>query len=317
MNTLFLSLTIVIILSLFFINYKDKNKAKDTDKNNTHSECYIDKIKYPLTFVIFFTILFMVSKNYLLSLSVSLILVLWQTIYNYLTIKKNNLEIIFSLVIMNIVINNKNWILSHINNTILRVVSIIVLLYICISLLEYLVHRQVMHCDLEKTRKIKNKLIRKHILDSCESHIEHHLDVEADMNISHVSSQKSLYFEWTTTIPLIISTIISFVVAMLICQTNPLNHKMMIVILSIIITIIWQYLWNKVHPEMHNLENTLSIKEGPIEHKLSSKKLSNALLKNHSLHHLQKGSRKGNFNIILLGADEWFGRNNKLVKQSS
>ena len=30
-------------------------------------------------------------------------------------------------------------------------------------------------------------------------------------------------------------------------------------------------------------------------------------------HHLQKGDKKGNYNVILLGADEWFGLNNKIV----
>jgi len=82
-------------------------------------------------------------------------------------------------------------------------------------------------------------------------------------------------------------------------------------ILCIIVTFIWEYLWNKVHVKMHNYEINYSIKEGPYDENLFNLDIfKNILLQNH---HLQKGEKKGNYNVIVLGADEWFGYNNKKI----
>ena len=35
------------------------------------------------------------------------------------------------------------------------------------------------------------------------------------------------------------------------------------------------------------------------------------------MHHIQKGKKKGNFNIIFLGADEWFNDNRKSVNNEN
>jgi hypothetical protein len=54
--------------------------------------------------------------------------------------------------------------------------------------------------------------------------------------------------------------------------------------------------------------------KGPYDENLFDLSWFTALLyKNHSNHHLQKGAKKGNYNIIFLGADEWFGYNVKNV----
>ena len=78
--------------------------------------------------------------------------------------------------------------------------------------------------------------------------------------------------------------------------------------ISIIIAILYFALWNTIHPEMHLIEDEIPwIKGIP-----SQKKYFNFdnfiykwLLKNHTLHHLQKNN-KGNFNIILPGFDYIF-----------
>jgi len=63
---------------------------------------------------------------------------------------------------------------------------------------------------------------------------------------------------------------------------------------------------------MHNLENKYSIKKGPYDEGLFDlNPVTRALFTNHANHHIQKGEKKGNFNVIIMGADEWFNSNNK------
>lgn len=84
--------------------------------------------------------------------------------------------------------------------------------------------------------------------------------------------------------------------------------------MGMIITFLYDYLWNKIHARMHNYNINYSILKGPYDEDMfdldPSKK---QLYMNHVYHHLQKGEKKGNYNIILLGADEWFGYNNKII----
>jgi hypothetical protein len=61
---------------------------------------------------------------------------------------------------------------------------------------------------------------------------------------------------------------------------------------------------------MHEYEIEYSIKEGPYDENLFTiDPVKDLLLENHQKHHLQKGDEKGNYNVIILGADEWFGYN--------
>ena len=60
---------------------------------------------------------------------------------------------------------------------------------------------------------------------------------------------------------------------------------------------------------MHQTDYTINIKDGPIEHKTNFNLLTRCLIGNHTNHHLQKGPSKGNYNVIFLGADEWFNNN--------
>ena len=74
-------------------------------------------------------------------------------------------------------------------------------------------------------------------------------------------------------------------------------------------------MWNKIHPKFHDYEvQKLSIKYGPHDNGLFDTSFFQKLLyRNHEAHHIQKGEKKGNYNIILLGADEWMNRNVKTI----
>ena len=152
---------------------------------------------------------------------------------------------------------------------------------------------------------------------TCDTHIEHHIDVEKDMHIDIPSDlEGGLYMSWYISPYLIPKTIIIMILSRYISNIKISNS--MIIIWSIIFCIVWQYIWNKVHVDMHNLENNYSIKKGPYDEGLFNLNyVTRLLFRNHANHHIQKGNRKGNFNVILLGADEWFNSNNKDIDNSN
>ena len=70
---------------------------------------------------------------------------------------------------------------------------------------------------------------------------------------------------------------------------------------------------------MHNYDSSnYSLKDGPHDNNMFSMSwISYLLYNNHKMHHIQKGKKKGNFNIIFLGADEWFNDNRKSVNNEN
>jgi hypothetical protein len=86
-------------------------------------------------------------------------------------------------------------------------------------------------------------------------------------------------------------------------------NKYKLLLIAVILTIIWCYLWNKLHPLMHKYSGQYSLNEGPYENSLNFNLVNKLFYRNHEYHHLQKGNKKGNYNVIVMGADEWFGTN--------
>jgi hypothetical protein len=150
---------------------------------------------------------------------------------------------------------------------------------------------------------------------TCEKHIQHHLEVEPDMSLNDNKYKESLFMGWNIFIHLFFAFLLCVLLAKLISNHN-ISYKN-IFIFCIIITFIWEYLWNKVHVKMHDYDIRYSIKEGPYdENLLNLDIIKDILIQNHRNHHLQKGDKKGNYNVIILGADEWFGYNNKKIDNS-
>jgi hypothetical protein len=172
-----------------------------------------------------------------------------------------------------------------------------------------------MHCnkDSEIVKNIKNiPFLGDEFWKTCDTHINHHLDVEKDMHIDKPSSEEGLYMGWDVSYYYVPLLVISMVISRYITKYNISN--IMILFLSLFISFIWQYIWNKVHIDMHNLENKYSIMKGPYDEGLFDLNIiTKILFTNHQYHHLQKGEKKGNYNIIMIGADEWFNSNNKII----
>jgi hypothetical protein len=172
-----------------------------------------------------------------------------------------------------------------------------------------------MHCDHNSfLSKIINYIpfINTQYYWTCTKHIQHHFEVEPDMSLNENKYKESLFMGWDIFIYLFSALFVCGLLSKILSKSD-ITYTFLF-IFCIILTFIWQYLWNKVHIRMHNDDIEYSIKEGPYDENLFNLDIfKDILLQNHKYHHLQKGEKKGNFNIILLGADEWFGYNNKKI----
>lgn len=259
-----------------------------------------------VSFLLFYFILF--NRNYNLSLFSSLSIFLILTIYNY-----NYYYLILLVILYFILLLVKFNIKKYIN-----LINFILLFYIFFSIVEFLIHKNVMHCD-------KNSFISKIIeyipffnlqyFLTCEKHIQHHLEVEPDMTLNNIKYKESLFMGWNIFIYIFFAFLICGLLSKVISNYD-ISYKYLFIFCGII-TFLWEYLWNKVHVKMHDNSIDYSIKEGPYDENLFDLYIiKNMLLKNHQNHHLQKGDEKGNYNVIILGADEWFGYNNKSFDNS-
>lgn len=194
-----------------------------------------------------------------------------------------------------------------------KISNFIMIMYIISSIIERVGHKYVMHCDVNgKFNKLSKKyfITRKLFSDICESHNYHHREVKPNMKLDlnlHKHKFHGLFMTWDIAA---IVFLITFTVSLFINKT--LNFHMntkYIVIWVIVASILWCYFWNKTHPKMHESDIEFNINDGPIEHVSDMDTLTKCLIDNHRNHHLQKGKKKGNYNVIFLGADEWFNNN--------
>ena len=189
------------------------------------------------------------------------------------------------------------------------------LIYALISICEFLLHKFVMHCDENSLlSKIINTIpiLNRRYNITCSSHKTHHLEVAPDMTLSENKSKESLFMGWKTYPFLFIFMSISCVLSKWISGYS-ISYTALFMV-NLILPFIWSYIWNKVHFKMHDYEVEYSIKEGPYDENIfTMDPIKKVLVGNHTKHHLQKGEKKGNYNVIVLGADEWFGYNVKEI----
>lgn len=80
-------------------------------------------------------------------------------------------------------------------------------------------------------------------------------------------------------------------------------------ILSLIFSAIYVYAWNYYHPRLHHC----SFGKNTADEKEQLNAYEKWIRRNHTLHHLQKGSKKGNSNILVPLADHLLGKYNVCV----
>ena len=197
----------------------------------------------------------------------------------------------------------------------LHKINFILISYIFISCLEHLNHKYVMHCKEDNiiTKIAENiPFIKNEFKQSCRSHTQHHLDTEPDMTLNQNTFYESMFMGWGVFLQIFTQFFIGFTLSNYITSAKVKIYILLIA--SIISVFIWSYIWNKVHTEMHKYEHNYSIAEGPYDNGIFDLTwLTKLLYHNHVNHHLQKGEKKGNFNVIVLVADYWFNNHNKVV----
>jgi hypothetical protein len=163
-----------------------------------------------------------------------------------------------------------------------KVIIFILILYLQLTIGEVLIHKYIMHNN-------PNTIARKFYGNS---HVIHHSEVYEDMKMKPDFLEEGMYFSILTT------TEIFLIILFTICIDNKLlgmGLKLQhLAIISLVISIFYYIVWNIIHIEFHRIKG---------DKLYYNNRIFNYFLKNHSYHHLQKGIKKGNYNIIFIGGD--------------
>lgn len=262
---------------------------------------------YALLFFLIFGLVYYSTKNYGFSLFISLIVVFFRTIYRYIcdcTDTTNNF-ILFTVYLCFVYYI----ITSKVSEKDMSLPNFILFNYAFISINEYFIHRYITHSK-EGDWITRLPFFGDFVTYMSASHVQHHKEVNPDMTMDNVSDESSLYFDWSVYFRF--SVMLFFLILLSRYISNYDISIKYIVLITLTLTFIHVYLWNKIHKSMHDVDINFSIYDGPYDNNLFDLTfVKNLLYENHRIHHLKKGDTKGNYNIIFLGADEWFGSNNK------
>jgi hypothetical protein len=156
------------------------------------------------------------------------------------------------------------------------------------------------------------------------THHEHTMDSmdlnKSDKYNSNKDKYLGLYFIWQyTVIVFIVGLIEAFILYYILYTYTFIKVHWLVVIIWVLFFCIFQSsFWNTVHPDIHNISSEIRWNEG-IPAWNGWKVLFSAIYinnnetlymwfkKNHTLHHLRKKERKGNYNVTLPGADYFMG----------
>ena len=185
-------------------------------------------------------------------------------------------------------------------------IALICLTYVIISFTEWFMHNLVMHGNVDQLLKIP--IIGRILADTASEHLEHHKEVNMDMSLNHTKVKSTLFFGWEVMLLLSLILILFGIPLKLLMKMDTTKYILYIIFVSILYTI----LWNNIHIDMHSVIGSINIKEGIPNFNgfLSRGPIYDYLLRYHTIHHLQKGKTKGNFNIIFPGFDYIFRTNN-------
>lgn len=163
----------------------------------------------------------------------------------------------------------------------IKLFFLIIFLYIELSLGEVIVHKYIMHNKKGIIRKLYGL-----------SHIDHHIDVQYNMKLKKDYSKKGLYFSLLDSLYISLLIFISWYPTILLFGYNILLKY--IIILSLLVGLIYNFSWNFLHYSFHQVKELKKYRKNPI---------FNWLFINHALHHLIKGEKKGNYNMLFPGGD--------------
>jgi hypothetical protein len=172
-----------------------------------------------------------------------------------------------------------------------------VLFYLLISFGEFGIHKYIMH----------NKINLPFINKTYENHITHHINVNSNTDFSlKNNNSKGICFGIDLSIILFI---ILFIVSYI------LFHKLVsiyIILITCLLYIIYnKTMWNLVHSYIHHVDVkdvcSDTILNIPKKYINENNMYINWIIKNHQAHHYYKDKEKGNYNILIPGADYILG----------
>ena len=183
----------------------------------------------------------------------------------------------------------------------LTYIIIFVSLYLIFSILEWIIHKYIMHNDSNSIGK---------------NHLIHHKSTTANMTLNkdnneykELSSNENLCFDKE----IIIAAVIFYIIYLYVLKSITKNRLHLIfsfIVFIILITFIFIG-WNSVHAYIHHEDGKDKCKYAlsyETVKKLHEKNnYIDLLVNNHIMHHKRKGNRKGNFCVTLIGADHLFG----------
>ena len=258
---------------------------------------------FAITFAISYGILHDLKASLLISLLTTIGLVLYRYSQTTETLKdvtgiRNTLVFVFGLVTVFVA---SNFLAPYKNSLVVDYALYATVLYSAASAMEWVIHRYLMHCYQYAPWILNSPLKGK-----CLEHKNHHMSVKDDMSLRETSHDVELIFGLKTTsmFTVVFFIISGFVVYSLdIKGVNVYTHA----IVSVLAVLLVSMIWNSIHTKMHKKEVDV-----PFVPKIDTPdSVYQVYLKNHDLHHQIKGEDKGNFNVVVLGADEIFKTNNK------
>ena len=189
----------------------------------------------------------------------------------------------------------------------------VVLLYFTFSFTEYFVHKYFMHSS------------ESNILS--DNHWNHHKHTLDDMNLKNSETYNNnknkylgLYFVWSHSILVFLIGLFEGFLLYFILAFAKIKIPISFVFIWVLLFSIYQTsFWNTIHPDIHNIKENLTIWEGIPGSYLwvllfssiyidKNMNLYDWFKRNHKLHHLRKGEKKGNYNVTLPGADWIMGK---------
>ena len=194
----------------------------------------------------------------------------------------------------------------------------IIILYIIISFFEWFIHNYYMHKNSKIGEYLYDNIIKGgHIGHHKKTYLNQKLDLE---NENENEKEKELVFE-------LLSPYTIFIVFLLMIIFNKIYYLIpefknvvpikYFLIINFIIIFVYFWSWNSLHTKYHfkkvSFKNQFKYNIIPFFKPDTNSKIYKFLYKYHTLHHLNKGKCKGNYNIICPFFDYIFKTNKSKV----
>ena len=185
-------------------------------------------------------------------------------------------------------------------NSFLSICLFLIFLYIFSSFQELLIHKYIMHNDINLP----------YFKETYQKHIKHHIDTNKDFTIKD-NNISNICFSFMTILPTFIVNV--FVLYILF---NTIVSLEIIIISIFLVLVAHMVIWNTMHCYVHYFDVNKICKNTiyglPKEYINENNIYVNWSLENHKAHHYYKGEEKGNWNVVLPGADFILGTHNTL-----